>query len=499
MRRGLLFAGLPSVLPSSQHERDGIRFDRGTLLLSGARFRFLANASVPADGSPTAPTAAHGDAPFPGAVFDPRVAAFRAPAYLFPKLVHHTRGQKPSPVDFKVDKWVPRTAIGKTLRSYQHAALAAWNQAQWRGVVVLPTGAGKTHVALAAVAGLGVPTLVVVPTRVLLCQWQLRAQACFPGEPIGVLGDGQRSLQSITVATYESALRHMPRIGNRFALLVVDEAHHFSHGQRTELLEMSTAPFRLGLTATPPESPIASDTLAELVGPICFETTVNDLRGSYLADFDHSRVSVHLTEEEQRCYERHIRCFRQARKMASWGAGELPWPVLIARLQALPGGARAISSFRIAEQLVSYPAAKANMLRRLLDSFQARRVLCFTADNRTAYQVARDHLLWPITCDIGRPEREEAMNLFREGKLRGLVSARVLNEGYDVPDADVAIIISAKLGVREHVQRMGRVLRPRPGKRAAIVELVCHGTLETRRAQRRRLPHTRSGGDGRAK
>ncbi len=116
----------------------------------------------------------------------------------------------------------------------------------------------------------------------------------------------------------------------------------------------------------------------------------------------------------------------------------------------------------------------------------AARVLLFTADNEAAYAVAREHLVMPLTCDIGRRERDAALAAFREGRLRALVSARVLNEGIDVPDADVAIVIGGGLGEREHVQRVGRLLRPRPNKRALVYELLSRRTLEESLARRRR-------------
>jgi superfamily II DNA or RNA helicase len=76
--------------------------------------------------------------------------------------------------------------------------------------------------------------------------------------------------------------------------------------------------------------------------------------------------------------------------------------------------------------------------------------------------------------------------MFKEGKLRALVSAQVLNEGVDVPDAEVGIIVAGNRGEREHVQRVGRVLRPRPGKRALVYELVVRSTSEIEQARKRR-------------
>ena len=91
----------------------------------------------------------------------------------------------------------------------------------------------------------------------------------------------------------------------------------------------------------------------------------------------------------------------------------------------------------------------------------------------------------PITCDIGRKERVHALEKFSKGELRALVSSRVLNEGLDVPDADVAIIVGGTFGVREQTQRIGRVLRPRQGRQAVIYELVSRNSVEEYQARRR--------------
>ena len=107
------------------------------------------------------------------------------------------------------------------------------------------------------------------------------------------------------------------------------------------------------------------------------------------------------------------------------------------------------------------------------------------ADNQTAYAIAREHLIMPLTCDIGRAERQEALARFQSGALRALVSAQVLNEGIDVPDAEVGIVVAGRLGEREHLQRIGRLLRPGEGKRALVYELVVERSSEARQAQRR--------------
>ncbi|HKQ69025.1 MAG TPA: helicase-related protein, partial [Polyangiaceae bacterium] len=106
----------------------------------------------------------------------------------------------------------------------------------------------------------------------------------------------------------------------------------------------------------------------------------------------------------------------------------------------------------------------------------------FAAD---AYAVGTDALIPVITAEVSRSEREEILAGFRDGRCRAIVSARVLNEGIDVPDASVAILVAGSLGVREHIQRIGRVLRPHRGKEALAYELVTMGTVDDRRSRAR--------------
>ena len=137
----------------------------------------------------------------PGLLWDPRVELYRAPAYRYAEVVE-ALGALRMPLSDEVHKtradpsrrWRP-----PELRPYQQAAVMAWQLAEKRGLVILPTGSGKTRVAVAAMATSGARTLCLVPTRALLTQWLAELSKLYAG-PIGCLGDGRQDLQDVTVA-----------------------------------------------------------------------------------------------------------------------------------------------------------------------------------------------------------------------------------------------------------------------------------------------------------
>jgi superfamily II DNA or RNA helicase len=440
-------------------------FDHGTLLL----------AEVPQ------PRAL---ADLPGALWDERVRALRCPARFHHRVVAELRRRGVRFVD-QVTETGARPQLGPVdLRPYQAAAFEAWQLAGRRGLAVLPTGSGKTRLAIAAMARTGARTLCLVPTRVLLDQWA-RAIKELTGVVPGRLGDGEHTVGPITVATFESGWRRMPELGNRFELLIADEAHHFGAGARDEALDMSIAPWRLGLSATPP-SGAAATRLTELLGPPIYELRVDDLVGEFLAPFESVVIHLDLSPSERAEYDSLIGVFRDFLRRFRALQPQASWDEFARTAGRTDEGRRALAAWRNTRRLLAFPEAKRHMLSTLLARHRDSRVIVFTADNATAYAISRQHLVMPLTCHIDRKERDRALDLFRQGRLRALVSAQVLNEGLDVPDAEVGIVVAGSGGEREHVQRVGRVLRPRPGKRALVYELVVRATGEEAQARRRR-------------
>jgi superfamily II DNA or RNA helicase len=420
----------------------------------------------------------------PGLLWDPRTRECRAPGYRYDE-VRAWLVRRGHDLDDQVRiRQERRRAPAVELRPYQESALTAWQLAGHRGVVALPTGSGKTRLALGAIAATGTAALVLVPTRVLMAQWASAIESAL-GIRAGCLGDGQRQVTSLTVATFESAYRHMARIGDRFELLVVDEVHHFGSGMREDALVMCTASMRLGLTATPPRESPATQRLTHLVGPPVYQLAIADLTGEYLAEYEVSTLTLPLTESERASYELDMARFRPLCRQFFRSNPLAAWTDFMRSARKTDEGRRALEAWRRSRKLLAYTEAKRQAVGSLLVRHRASKTLVFTATNEAAYAAARDHLVMPITCDIGRNERSDMLDRFRRGELRALVSARVLNEGLDVPEADVAIIVGGGSNERQHVQRVGRLLRPKAGKRAQVYELVAAETSEVFQSERR--------------
>lgn len=432
-----------------------IRFDRGTILLEGDRERLEK---------------------LPGVLWDARVQKLRAPAFRYHDLAVEldlTRAMSPGSGP-SVQLRAPE------LRHYQRAALTAWEVTGQRGVAVMPTGSGKTRVALGAIAKRKSSALVLVPTRALLDQWA-SAIAGFHDGPVGLLGDGRSRVELLTVCTFESANRQMERLGFSFALLVVDEVHHLGQSLRPEALEMCAAPARLGLTATPPAGR-RLQRLEQLVGPVVSCQTVAELSGRHLAPHERVPILVPLTRDERRRYEEGFTTYLEACRAArllgdSAGA---------ARLVASSGGKRGMVGLQQARRALATAQSKLELAASLLARHRDQKVLLFTADTDSAYATSRRLLIPAITCDIRRRERDVILDRLRRGRCRAVVAAQVLNEGLDLPDCSVGIVLAASRGgERESAQRLGRLLRPTPGKMAVLYELCAERTFEVEHGRRR--------------
>lgn len=380
-------------------------------------------------------------------------------------------------------------------RSYQREAVDAWLRAHGRGIIVLPTGAGKTVVAYDAMARLGVRTLVVVPTIELLHQWKagVKEHLGVPANTIGAIGGGERTVGPITIITYDSAAMKRRRLDG-YGLLVFDEVHHLPAQSYQVIVEKAGAPWRLGLSATLERADGRHEALTSLIGPVVYQRDAQELSAQkHIAAYKERRVYVDLAPEEEMRYETLMAEWRWylATRRAQLGSGPGMFAALIRRSGFDAGARQALRAHHEARLVAMNAEAKLTAIEQLLRKHARDKVIVFSEYVGLVERISRQLLLPAITYRTPPAERRAILDGFRSGAITKLVTGRVLNEGVDVPDANVAIVASGSASMREYVQRLGRVLRPKPGE-AQLYELISRRTTERSAARRRRPPRKMS-------
>jgi len=451
-----------------------LRFDRGTLLLEGV-------AELPL-GLET------------WFQYDPRVEAYRAPAHYYNVIIGPLKREL---ARNKAPRYQRRELICTLeMNPYPHQqeALTTWQAAKGRGVVVLPTGAGKTLVGLLALSWARRDGLIIVPTLDLMHQWYALLRAAFPDQEIGLIGGGYHEPQPLTIATYDSAARHIDRLGDRFGLLIFDEAHHLPSEFYRGIAEFSLAPYRLGLTATPERSDGRDADLLELIGPIVYRRHPEQLAGNMLAEFQIRTVHVDLSPAERTAYQQALEdrnAFLQANRLSlSSLEGWNRFVMLSARSVE---GRRAMRAHREARRIAHATPAKLRALGMILANHPGAKTVIFTEDNATAYEIAQQFLIPCLTHQTLVKERQDILERFKSSVYTTIVTSNVLNEGVDVPDASIGVILSGSASAREFIQRLGRILRRGDDKQAVLYEVIARETREERVADRRRMPPNSGG------
>jgi len=448
-----------------------LSFDRGTLSLTGP----TRNQLPETDGSCIW-------------IWDPRVAAWRCDAIYYAAVCKALVERFGENFSDKVVKpaaisW-PKVDLPK-LRPEQAEALALWTQADCRGQIIMPTGTGKTEVALAAMAETKTATLIVAPVRDLMYQWHRRIFRAFDVDG-GIVGDGLSNIKPITVTTYDSAYIHMAKMGAGFGLLIFDEEHHLPGKCRREAAILSTAPMRLGLTATPQRSDGLHKDLNWLIGPVVFHMPFKQAEGSTLANFDVVRIPVALSDSEQATYDQ---CSRVIRHFITSRRKELPgytWQDLCKESGKDPQARNAQKAYYLKQSIENRAAEKLRVLEDIFRLHKGQQILVFAGSNIMAIEVSRRFLVPTILSHTRKRERLAVLDGFANGRFEVLVANRVLDEGVDVPEAKVAVVIGGQGSTRQAKQRLGRVLRRTGSARATLYEVICENTKEVHRSRKRR-------------
>lgn len=399
---------------------------------------------------------------------------------------------------------------GLALRDWQVDAFAAWATAGCRGVVEAVTGTGKTRLAIAAVRACLARdgrVLIIVPTLDLLAQWRRQLRELVPHARVGQLGGGQADDlhdHHVVIATPHSAAAvpvDLPE--GAIGLLVADEAHRYGAPTWGEALKPDFA-MRLALTATYERN---DDGLVDVLGPyfggvVCEYGFAQAAADGVIAPFDIEFRGVALTDGERRAYDQADQRVREHRReLVSHGLPKSPLE-LIAAAAALSAQAEGRPNTRVSRQVVAARAflsalrgrrdvaaqaeAKLAAVRAVGPQLAAEgtRTLVFTDTVEQAEQAAVALRACGVPAeeihgDLPGDTRRIRLAQFRNGNLQAVVAPRVLDEGVDVPDAELAIVLAAFRTRRQMIQRLGRVLRLKPDGRAArLIVVFAEGTRE---------------------
>jgi DNA excision repair protein ERCC-3 len=359
------------------------------------------------------------------------------------------------------------------LRRYQREAVRAFvdgatgEHGGGHGVVVLPCGAGKTLVAMAALVEMGTETLVLATNVTAARQWiaELLDKTTLTPDQVGEYSGDRKEIRPVTVATYQILTKrqgggfpHFEKLGRHaFGLVVYDEVHLLPAPVFRLTAEIQ-AKRRLGLTATLIREDGLEGEVFSLIGPKRFDVPWKEIEAQgFIA--------------EATCYEMRI-------------------PLPLERRAAYD-----VADAHAQHQLAATNPAKLDQAAKLCASHSGAGTLVIGVylDQLAA---AAERLGAPlITGETPQRERERLLARFRAAEVPVLVLSRVGNFSIDLPEASVCIQLSGTFGSRqEEAQRLGRILRPkRDGKPALFYSLISRDTVEQRFAMNRQLFLTEQG------
>ena len=369
------------------------------------------------------------------------------------------------------------------LREYQQKALDNWTKVGKRGCVVLPTGSGKTVIGVKAIEMVNSASIVIVPTIDLMDQWTSVLSKYFPDIKIGNLGGGTDDIEAITVSTYDSAYIRAAALGNKFALIIFDEVHHLAAPGYRSIAEQFASPFRMGLTATiEREDELHKDFPRLVGGGIVFQAHASDLaKDKHLASYEIERRQVDMLPEELEEYNKNFGIYQVSLKKVGL---RMNYAGAFRRLILMSGRSKAAREAVLARNkamdIALNSRSKIEELRKILSENRGLKTIIFTQHNKLVYYISDLFLIPFITHKSSKEERQDALSGFKDGRYNAIVTSKVLDEGVDVPAAELGIILSGTGSSREFIQRLGRLLRPKPdsSRKAKLIEIISSGTRE---------------------
>ena len=362
------------------------------------------------------------------------------------------------------------------LREWQAKAFPLW-RAKKRGIVKVVTGGGKTVFAIHCLTkylkeNKDHSIFIVVPSIALLDQWYEGLQKDFNEKDIALNGGGEHleHLSRINISTIDSVKNIIEQFNASKTLLIVDECHKIGTEKRGEVLTNNWHA-TLGLSATPERD--YDDNfyiiIRKILGDIIFDYDYIDAReDEVIVNFKLLYAYAAMTPDEEEKYKKFTKSIQ--RRAATIGGNDMndyPLKMLIFNRARMVKNSKNRIPFGI----------------ELLQKHKRDSWIVFTENKKQAKEFnkiinIKGYKSAIYNTDLDNAEREENLNNFKNGNLNVLVSCTALDEGFDMPEADGAMILSASSSKRQRIQRMGRVLRITANKQNALIVTVYSSKTE---------------------
>ncbi|MDA0775704.1 MAG: DEAD/DEAH box helicase [Proteobacteria bacterium] len=362
------------------------------------------------------------------------------------------------------------------LREWQAKAFPLW-WSKKRGIVKVVTGGGKTVFAIHCLTryleeNKDHSIFIVVPSIALLDQWYEGLQKDFNEKEIALNGGGEHleKLSRINLSTIDSVKNIIEQFDASKTLLIVDECHKIGTEKRGEVLSNSWHA-TLGLSATPERD--YDDNfyiiIRKILGDIIFDYDYIDAReDEVIVNFKLLYAYAAMTPDEEEKYKKFTKSIQ--RRAATIGGNDMndyPLKMLIFNRARMVKNSKNRIPFGV----------------ELLQKHKRDSWIVFTENKKQAKEFnkiinTKGYKSAIYNTDLDSAEREENLNNFKNGNLNVLVSCTALDEGFDMPEADGAMILSASSSKRQRIQRMGRVLRITANKQNALIVTVYSSKTE---------------------
>jgi len=366
------------------------------------------------------------------------------------------------------------------LRPYQREALREFFLNDCRGIVEMPTGVGKTIVALFAIKMVGEKTAIIVPTIPLAYQWYEKIKKC--GASCSLYYGGEKRISKITIFVVNSAVTNGFNLLDNFSFFILDEIHHYASPVFSKLLEKLDGKKVLGLSATVQRIDGRHHLLLSKI-PLIYRMSIKEAsENGFVAPINLHKVMTQMTKEERKEYDECEETLRKARIIL----GTLN-PDKLRECTNDPDtrelALAALSALAKRRTILSNVKDKMSKVLEICRKHTNEKILLFSESIESIENIKRFLVQHGVKCGTYHSKKHKnknkrIMEAWSNNKIQVLLSCKALDEGIDVPECSVGIIIAGTSSTRQMVQRIGRIIRPKQGKTAKIYVVYVPNTVE---------------------